>query len=452
LFKPGEISKFVTVPTFHDGIAEGRSEQASLRFQAVDALQYTKELNLVIRPSEPVVFSGFNLVGSELQLRADTSANHGSTLVLQISARDSADATKVSATSEVTLADFRHDDNFTIPVNQLDTLPLDLDGRTNQQVGARLHLNLDAGSRQPQVSLLGPDLTWQNSVRLINGNTVRFSQDSPLTSWRADSGSGLVTFGLQSNTGNLTLIAGASGGTSGSLNPTIANDDNITGGWQSTEARAIGSRAITAAQKLSGQNWIPTASQDGVALALLNLAVDGNQVTATFTGGVTGVFWQATGTAPTLLPAPAAVEVQRLAGYANSLGFYTVDSITGNVKGLNPGDSGYLQAALARSMEEGLLLDARTLPAFGASATFNSLPLDTRERYGVLLLQNGDVTKIFSSFAAANPGGATQMISLSNSPNCPVLGIEDISVAGGRSDGDFNDLIVRLKNVSLALF
>jgi len=453
LFKPGEISKFVTVPTFHDAIAEGRSEQASLRFQAADALQYTKELNLVIRPSEPVVFSGFNLEGSELQLRADTSSIHGSTLTLQISTRDSADASKVSAARAVTLADFQRDGDFTIPVNQLDTLPLDQDGRTNQQIGARLHLNLDAGSRQPQVSLLGPDLTWQNSVQLLNANTVRFTTDAPLTSWRADSGSGLVTFGLQSNTGsNLTLISGASGGTSGSLNPTIANDDNITGGWQSTEARAIGSRAITAAQKLSGQNWIPTASQDGVALALLNLAVDGNQVTATFTGGVTGVFWQATGTAPTLLPAPAAVEVQRLAGYANSLGFYTVDSITGNVKGLNPGDSGYLQAALARSMEEGLLLDARTLPAFGASATFNSLPLDTRERYGVLLLQNGDETKIFSSFAAANPGGATQMVSLSNSPNCPVLGIEDIAVAGGRSDGDFNDLIVRLNNVSVALF
>ncbi len=452
LLKPGEISKTVTVPTLKDGIAEGRSERASLSFQPVDHLHYTQDLNLVIRPSEPVVLSGFSLEGGELQLRADTNGNHGNTLTLHISTRDSADATKVSAAREVTLADFQHDGDFTIPVNHLDTLPLDLDGRTNQQVGARLHLNLDAGSGQPQVSLLGPDLTWQNSVQLLNANTVRFTTDAPLTSWRADSGSGLVTFGLQSNTGNLTLISGASGGTSGSLNPANANDDNITGGWQSTEARGIGSRAITAAQNLSGQSWTPTASQNGAALALLNLAVNGNQVTATFNGGVTGVFWQATGTAPALLPAPAAVEVQRLTGYANSLGFYTVDSITGNIEGLNPGDTGYLQAALARSKDEGLLLDAATLPAFGASATFNSLPLDTRERYGLLLLQNGDETKIFSSFAAANPGGATQMVSLSNSPNNPALGIEDISVAGGRSDGDFNDLIVRLNNVSVALF
>jgi len=129
-----------------------------------------------------------------------------------------------------------------------------------------------------------------------------------------------------------------------------------------------------------------------------------------------------------------------------------VDSITGNIEGLNPGDTGYLQAALARSQGEGLLLDSKTLPAFGGSATFNTLPLDTRERYGVLLLQNGDPAVMFSSFAAANPYGATQMVSLSNSSNNLVFGIEDLSAVGGYSDSDFNDLIVRVQNVSVALF
>ena len=103
-------------------------------------------------------------------------------------------------------------------------------------------------------------------------------------------------------------------------------------------------------------------------------------------------------------------------------------------------------------MQQNLLLDARTLPAYGASATFNSLPLDTRERYGVLLVQNGNRSVIFSSFAAANEGGATQMVSLSNSANSLVLGIEDLSVTGGRSDGDFNDLIVRIQNVAVQVF
>ena len=91
------------------------------------------------------------------------------------------------------------------------------------------------------------------------------------------------------------------------------------------------------------------------------------------------------------------------------------------------------------------------MPAFGATSTFNSLPLDTRERYGVLLLQNGDSSEIFSSFAAANEGGATQMVSLSNSANSLVLGIEDLSVAKGLGDNDFNDLIVKIQGVSLGL-
>ena len=278
---------------------------------------------------------------------------------------------------------------------------------------------------------------------------MRFQQDAPLTSWRADSGAGLVTFGLQSGSNNLTLISNAQGGSAGSLN---SNNANGATSWQSTEGKAIGSRSITDGQNLKGSDWTPTASRGGVSLALLNLAVDGNQVTASFEGGVTGVFWQADGNAPSLLPVPVAVEVQRLAGYNNSLGFYSVDSITGMVAGINPGENGYLQAALARSQEEDLLLNASTLPAFGATATFNSLPLDTRERYGVLLLQNGDRSVIFSSFAAANEGGATQMVSLSDSSNSRVLGIEDLSVAKGLGDNDFNDIIVKFQGVSLGLF
>jgi hypothetical protein len=450
VLKPGEISKMVTVPTFADQIAEGQSEKASLRFQAVDPQRFTQELHLLIKPSQPVVLSGFNLEGGELQFRADVNSADQNSLSFWVSQRDSAQSSTVSASREVMLADFKSDGRFNLSSDG--PLPLDQDGLANQQVGTSLRLNLDGGSNQPLVSVVGPDLTWQSSVQLLNGNQVQFSQNAPLTSWRADSGPGLVTFGLQSKTGNLTLISGASGGTSGSLNPANANDDNTANGWQSTEARAIGSRAITEGQNLSGRDWIPTASQDGISLALLNMAIDGNQVTANFSGGVTCVFWQATGNAPAVVPAPAAVEVQRLAGYNNSIGFYTVDSIIGSVAGLNPGDSGYLQAALARCKNEDLLLNPNSLPAFGASATYNSLPIDTRKRYGLLLLQNNDPSVIFSSFAAANPAGATQMVSLSNSANTLMLGIEDQTVAGANCDNDFNDLIVRIRNVSVQLF
>ena len=464
VFAPGETSKTITIPLLSKAITDLPSPTVSLKVEAVPDLGQ-QEQHLIIKAlskglalsDPPPVLSGFTLMptssGSSARLSFRADSGERDNLQLRVGQRASADSPILTRSRDFSIRDFSPDGNAISASKPFDNLPFDRDRRTNHQVSVQLQLNFEAGDTGPIVSVLGEELAPVAKVELVGSNQIRFLQEAPLTTWRADSSSGLVTFGLHSNTGNnITLITGASGGTSGSLNPTNAKDDNITGGWQSTEALAIGSRAITAVQNLSGQNWTPTASQNGAALALLNLAVDGNQVTATFTGGVTSVFWQASGTAPALLPAPAAVEVQRLTSYDNTLGFYSVDSITGNVNDLNPGDTGYLQAALARSREEGLLLDARTLPAFGASATFNSLPLNTRERYGMLLLQNGDETMIFSSFAAANPGGYTQMVSLSNSPNCPVLGIEDGALAGGRSDGDFNDLIISLNNVSLALF
>jgi hypothetical protein len=449
---PGEISKVITIPTYTDGVTEGKAEKVSLAIQQVESTDYPQEIHLAFDSNQKSILSGFHFDGREISLRADTSGDSDSTLTLQLRKRDSADSPRFSATRELTLADFQQTGNFTVPGQDFTPLPLDQDGLTNQQISTRLRLNLEAGSDQPLVSVLGPELQFQSSVQLLNGNTVRFSQDAPLTSWRADSGPDLVTFGLKAGATTLTLISNAQGGSAGSLTPDNADNENAANGWQTTEGRAIGSRSIVASQNLSNQDWTPTASRNGVPLELLNLVVDGNQVTATFTGGVTSVFWQATGNASSIVPAPVEVEVQRLARFNNSLGFYKVDSITGTVDGLNPGDTGYLQAALARSQDDDLLLDAGRLPGFGASATFNSLPLDTRERYGVLLVQNGDRSVIFSSFAAANPGGATQMVSLSNSPNSLVLGIEDLSVARGLSDNDFNDVILTVKNVSLGLF
>jgi hypothetical protein len=455
----GQSSFDITVPINGEAFSQLRNGTLSLRVEEISYSDQMESIHLLIEPTPaadgglPPVLSALSLSpdssGSTatLEFRADTNDGRADTLNLSIARRNSADTVAVSQRQLVSINDFKQVPGDLTPAYNLQNL--DHDVLPNQQVQTSLLLNLKPTGNDPLVSLLGPELNWQSTVQLLNGNQVRFQQDAPLTSWRADSGAGLVTFGLQSGSNNLTLISNAQGGSAGSLN---SNNANGATSWQSTEGKAIGSRSITDGQNLKGSDWTPTASRGGVSLALLNLAVDGNQVTASFEGGVTGVFWQADGNAPSLLPVPASVEVQRLAGYNNSLGFYSVDSITGMVAGLKPGDTGYLQAALARSQEEDLLLDARTLPAFGATATFNSLPLDTRERYGVLLLQNGDETKIFSSFAAANEGGATQMVSLSNSSNSLVLGIEDMSVAKGLGDNDFNDIIVKIQGVSLGLF
>jgi hypothetical protein len=453
----------ITVPLFTDSLKTRRDSSLSLEVQE---LPYTQqhELHLLLQPSiDPTtgrrpVLSGMTLAvddsaaSARLSLRADSNTSDDAALKLQLSLRTSADSTTTTESRELAIADFSPSGSRVVADGVLGTLSLDRDGRANQQVSLELQLNLADRFGGPKVSMVGPDLAPVPTVALVNRQQLRFLQEAPLNTWRADNGTGLVTFGLRSATGSLTLISDATGGSAGSLTPNSAIDDNATKGWQSTEAQAIGSRSFTTGQTLAGLDWTPTASQNGVSLELLDLAVEGNQITARFADGVTGVFWQAAGHAPTAKPVPAAVEVQRLAGYANSLGFYTVDSITGSVGTLHPGDSGYLQAALNRSQDEGLLLDSSTLPAYGGSATFNSLPLDSQKSYGLLLLQNSDPSVIFSSFAAANPGGVTQMVSLSSSSNTMVLGIEDLWAKSSTCDNDFNDLIVIMKNVTLGVF
>ena len=132
-------------------------------------------------------------------------------------------------------------------------------------------------------------------------------------------------------------------------------------------------------------------------------------------------------------------------------GFDLLDEITGSVDGLAPGDDGYLTAALARSEASGLLLQPDQLPAHGGEVRFEALPLNPNRNDGLLLLVDGDRNRIFSSFAAANPGSAARMISLGNSANGLVLGFEDQSAALGPSDIDYNDVIVKISNVMVPL-
>ena len=92
------------------------------------------------------------------------------------------------------------------------------------------------------------------------------------------------------------------------------------------------------------------------------------------------------------------------------------------------------------------------MPAFGQTAVFNNLPLDTQKRYGVLLLQDSSRTTIFSSYATANPMGQTQMVRLSSDTNKLTFAIEDLAIASGTSDRDFNDLVLNVSGVSIPLF
>ena len=84
------------------------------------------------------------------------------------------------------------------------------------------------------------------------------------------------------------------------------------------------------------------------------------------------------------------------------------------------------------------------MPAFGQEAVLTNLNLQASRNYGLLLLVDDNPATLFSSYAAANPSGQAQFQAFAAQGRGITYGIEDLAVAGGRSDRDFNDLIVSL--------
>lgn len=457
----GVSSQLITVPLVPQTLALHRTPSLSLKVREIKD-EGQREAHLILHPDTTTnghrpVLSGLDLTldsrgtKGRISLRADTISQDLNQLQVNISQRNSADSTTTSATRRLLLSELEPSVVSTRAAGEA-PLPYDSDGSSNGQVTAQFVLDLEAGSTKPLVALAGPDPIGSGTIAPVGQRQVRFEQDSPLTAWRSDTGSGQVTFTLTAGTRSITLIEKAVAGSSGSLTPANALATDPISGWLATERKAIGSRATINGESLTGLAWTPTAQRDGVTLSLQNLRVEASQITANFSGGVSLLLWQATGSTPAPTPAPAVVDVQRLAGFNNSLGFYPVDSITGSVDGLNPGDSGYLGKALARAEAAGLLLSAQQLPAFGQSASFSSLPIDSQKNYGVLVLQNGSRSTMFSSFATANPDGKPQMIRLGSDSNKMVIGVEDISVASSASDHDYNDMIINIRNASIPIF
>ena len=463
VFQPGESARTILVPLKRDSLARRNPGTLSLELRPI-ADRGQQEMHALIDVQAGSA-NGITPVLSAAQLqldpsgttarlgfRADTNSLTTDDLLLNVALRASADALASTRSAAFSIRDFSDDNRFAPLKDPLQSLPLDRDGRVNRQVSAELQFQLDPSADGERVVLLGPDLRWQTSVRLLEGDQVFFEQEAPLTCWRSDSGAGLVSVGLRAGDGSSqTLLRDARGGSPGSLNAARVWDADPSNGWLSTEGKAIGSRAEVAMEGLSAQPWIPFASRDGRELPLLGVSLEGNQVTARFAEGVTAVFWQASGTAPAQVVSPAALEVQRLGGFDNAIALHTVDGITGEVAGLLPGQEGYLPAALARAEQEGLLLGAEVLPEFGQSARFDRLALDTSKRYGLLVLPDGDRGQMFSSFAAANPDGNVHVLSLASSTDTLVLGIEDLSQADRRSDGDYNDMLLRFIHVEVGL-
>jgi len=472
VLEPGQAGQEITVPIDSAAFALLRGGSLSLLVEElIDQGQLP--LHLQIAPAAavapggadvaaPPVLSGFELVpttdgtGASLRFRADRNGGSQALdhLQLTVSQRASASSLAVVSSQTVSLLDAMASSGGPPPAYNAipGALALDNDQRHNDQISARLAVSFTALAGQPAVSLVAPELQWQSSLQLQPDFSLSFSNAAPFTLWRADNGgSGPVSFGLQSGSQTITLLRDAVAGSTGSITPDSALSGDAIKDWRTTEGLSVGSRGAVDGLALAGTTWTPTASRDGQQLELLGLSQEGNQITASFAEGVTSVFGlQSTGSAPTPTPIRPAVQVQRLAGYDNSLGFYAIDSITGMVDGVNPGEAGYLQMALARSESSGLLLSSKVLPAYGAKQVYTDLPLDPNRNYGALLLVNGDRSHIYSSFAAANPGGAAQVINLGSSSTGLVLGFEDLPATNG--DMDYNDLIVNITNVSVPLF
>ena len=285
---------------------------------------------------------------------------------------------------------------------------------------------------------------WLGEVSKDGLNSVKFSQNVLLRATRVDSGGGSVNFGLSSGSNSVSLLQFANSASNGVL--TLDSIYNGTS-WTSSEGKSFGGSANV---QVGAGTWTPTATRNGVNLELKDIVVNGNNVTALFADNVTGVLTlPGTGSADaTINPV---VTIQRLGAFNNALAFYEADRVTGAVVSgsttINPGTAGYLEAALANSKSKGTYLSASLLPSYQQSKVINSIPLNPTSNYGILLIADGNESKLYSSYSSANSGGTSQFQSFGATNRGITIGIED----SPNFDFDYNDLIVTIaaSNVSV---
>ena len=285
---------------------------------------------------------------------------------------------------------------------------------------------------------------WLGEVSKDGLNSVKFSQNVLLRATRVDSGGGSVNFGLSSGSNSVSLLQFANSASNGVL--TLDSIYNGTS-WSSSEGKSFGGSANV---QVGAGTWTPTATRNGVNLELKDLVVNGNNVTALFADNVTGVLTlPGTGSADaTINPV---VTIQRLGAFNNALAFYEADRVTGAVVSgsitINPGTAGYLEAALANSKSKGTYLSASLLPSYQQSKVVDSIPLNPTSNYGILLIADGNESKLYSSYSSANSGGTSQFQSFGATNRGITIGIED----SPNFDFDYNDLIVTIaaSNVSV---
>lgn len=143
----------------------------------------------------------------------------------------------------------------------------------------------------------------------------------------------------------------------------------------------------------------------------------------------------------------------------NTLIAYRVDSITGAIANsdgsfVNPGETGYAEAAINSSLLDGDPLSLQ----FGQTKEGSFADTGSSELFALAIITNGtaeqflaknpsnkksDGPQMFFSLGAANPDGKAHMASLDSG----VIGFEDL---WGGGDQDYNDVVMAFRNVPIA--
>lgn len=304
------------------------------------------------------------------------------------------------------------------------------------------------------------DLTygsWTSGFTTSNTGSINFAQDLAMSLVRTDSMLGSVSLGL-CRSGELNprvLIEDAKAASRSALNTNSIFIPSGSASWLATESQALGSSTASIGTIAAGE-WNPIArNAAGEELPVESISIAGNGIDVLFAGGIRALYNGAgTGSAQSLPESGyLVVTVQRLGQQSNGLAFYEADPITGGItiagQSFLPGDSGYLQAALASAKDDGLLLGPERLPAYGAETVISDLALDSKLNYGLLLLRNNNASDVVSSYSQANPGNSVSMVSFVAPNRGIIYGIEDLPF--GRTDSDFNDLIVGMASSSFAV-
>lgn len=130
---------------------------------------------------------------------------------------------------------------------------------------------------------------------------------------------------------------------------------------------------------------------------------------------------------------PANFTVNSDAAYNNSFGFYAVENESGTINGLNPGDAGYAEAAIANRIDP-----ATGMPGGRILAPF-LIANGTAEQFLSQNPQNqaADAPMAYFAFLGANPDQKDHVRLLGDN----TIGFEDYY---GGGDQDFNDMVVKV--------